>query len=129
MVDKQLEGFETRLQNQIRDWTEDAIKACEDLEEKGEHMQNQLQKIGRLQKGLGYAQDALSQRLKVLETLGLRPIAEEQADSPGGRTTDSAKSVPQSSAPRTFAETREQWEKREESNSHTQTVLKSPVYG
>ena len=78
------------------------MKACEELEAKMEHMQIQLQDIERLQKGLGYAQDALSQRLEVLETPGLRPIAEEQADSPGGRTADSAKLVPQSSAPRTL---------------------------
>ena len=54
---------------------------------------------------------------------------EEPVDSPGRRTADSAKSVPQSSAPQTFAETREEWEKQGESSSHTQTVLKSPVYG
>ena len=129
MVDKQLEAFETQLHDEIKDWTEDAVKACEDLEARVEHMQTQLQDIERLQKGLGYAQDAICQRMEALETSGLRPIAEEQVDSPGGRTADSAKSVPQPSAPRTFAETREQWEKRGESSSHTQTVLKSPVYG
>ena len=129
MVDKQLERFETRLYDEIRDWTEDTMKACAELEAKMEHMQIQLHKIGRLQKGLGYAQDALSQRLEMLETSGLRPILEEEAESPGGRIVDSAKFVPQSSAPRTLAETQERWEKRGESSFHTQTVLKSPVYG
>ena len=59
MVDKELEAFETRLHDEIRDWTEDTMKACEELEAKMEHMQIQLQDIGRLQKGLGYAQDAI----------------------------------------------------------------------
>ena len=129
MVDKQLERFETRLQDEIRDWPKDAMKACEDLEAKVEHMQIQLQEIGCLQKGLGYAQDALIQRLEALETSGLRPIMEEQVDSPGGCTADSARSVLQTLAPQTFAETQEQWEKYGESSSHMQTVLKSPVYG
>ena len=77
MVDKQLERFETRLHDEIRDWTEDTMKACEEMEAKMEHMQIQLKDIERLQKGLGYAQNALSQRLEVLETPGLRPILEE----------------------------------------------------
>ena len=128
MVDQQLERFQTRLHTQIQDWTEEAMKACEDLEAKVEHMQTQLQEVGHLQKGLGYAQDAICQRLEAVETSGLRPILEEQVESPGGRTADSARSVPQSSTPRTFAEAQEQWEKRGESSSHTQTVLKSFVY-
>ena len=59
MVGTQLEKFETRLQGEIRDWTEEAVKACEDLEEKVKNMQNQLRDVERLQKGLGYAQDAI----------------------------------------------------------------------
>ena len=38
MVDKQLEAFETRLHDEITDWTKDVVKACEDLEAKVEHM-------------------------------------------------------------------------------------------
>ena len=55
MVDKQLEGFQTRLQQNVQDWTEEAMNACEAMEAKVEHMQNQLQEIGRYQEGLTLA--------------------------------------------------------------------------
>ena len=42
MVDKQLEGFESRLQQKMESWTETAISACEAMEDKLENMHNQL---------------------------------------------------------------------------------------
>ena len=129
MVDKQLEGFESRLQQKIGGWTEAAINACEAMEEKLGNMQKQLQEIGGHQEGLSLTQDALCQRVEALELSGLRSILEEQADSLGGRITDSAQFVPQSSTSQMFAKTWEQWEKRGESSSHMMTVLKSPVHG
>ena len=47
MVDKQLAGFETRLQKDIQKWTESAMTACEELEAQVANMQKQLQEVER----------------------------------------------------------------------------------
>ena len=91
-------------------------------------LKEQLQAIQTQQQELAGVQENICERLEALECSGLHPIAEEEAASPNWRTADSAKSVPQTSVPQTFAETRDVWEKRGDVISRTTTVLKEPVH-
>ena len=47
MVNKQLEGMETRLHKKIQEWTESTLTACEELEACVARTQSQLQNIER----------------------------------------------------------------------------------
>ena len=91
-------------------------------------LKEQLHAIQTQQRELAEVQEDLCERLEALECSGLHPIAEEEAASPHWRTADSVKSVPQTSGPRTFAETRDVWEKRGDGISRTTTVLKEPAH-
>ena len=129
MVDKQLAYMEQQFSTEIENWTTSTIQTCQVAIEQMDGLKEQLQNIKEQQRKLAKTQEDICERLEALECPGLPPIAEaeEEAASPIWHTADSAKLVPQSSVPRTFAETRDVWEKRGDSVSHTTTVLTVPA--
>lgn len=134
LVDEQLEEFVKQTNSQVDKWVGPALKACQDMEVTLEGMQKQLQDIEQCQRGLRHANYGICQRLDHLETSGLRTIMEE-TPLLERRTADSARSVLHIAVPRSFAETRDEWEKRVASTekkkatlSHASTVLQEPFH-
>ena len=114
MVEKQLQAFEMRLERRIDEWTASTLQGCQEMGARLdtlEGIEGQLKEVERTQKGLQYSLDVIYQRLDRLEASGLRAIPEGPAalDWP---TVDSARSVPRAAQSRSFAETRDEWEKQ-----------------
>ena len=131
MITAQLQTFESQIDAKIRGWTASTVKGCQELEDTLGGVQKQLGEIERRQTEFQTACDSILHRLEQLESSRLRSIPEASVSPSGPQTADSVRSLPQP-ARRSFAETREEWEKRvggsekEFSISRTTTVLQEP---